>query len=282
QLLALCTFGADGLMDRIEWFDPDRDTEALARFDELTTPRVPAQIVPRRVRANAATVNSARVDAAIAARDVDALAALFADDLTVDPNVTGVVFDRQGAVATCRPLMGARDPKCHGEPMATLGDSLALLRMSISAAASVGRTFDVGIYEKEEIHLIEIDTQGRRRRDEAFAVDRLGDAYVRLYERYAELLPDRPPRARAAAPARARAAATARSVALSLRPFDLDRLAETFAPGIEVVDHRILGSWSARGAEEFLRHWRSWLDLADDHAVRDDDILALEPDAFLV
>jgi hypothetical protein len=40
-------------MDRIEWFDPDRDTEALARFDELTAPWAPAHIVPRRVRANA-------------------------------------------------------------------------------------------------------------------------------------------------------------------------------------------------------------------------------------
>src|SRR5262249_57148324 len=50
QLLALCTFGADGLMDRIEWFDPDRDTEALARFEQLTTPRATAPTLSPPVR----------------------------------------------------------------------------------------------------------------------------------------------------------------------------------------------------------------------------------------
>ncbi|MGH9670631.1 MAG: hypothetical protein ACRD3A_11035, partial [Terriglobales bacterium] len=58
---------------------------------------------------------------------------------------------------------------------------------------------------RTQIILIEADAQGRHRRQEAFAADRLGDAVARLYERYADLLPD--------GPARARAAATARSVA---------------------------------------------------------------------
>src|SRR5262249_30239274 len=150
--------------------------------------------------------------------------------------------------ASYRSLMGARDPKCHGEPLATLGDSLALFRMSMSASGLVGRTLDVGPYEKEDIHLVEVDAQGRRRWGEAFAVNHLGDAVAGLYERHAELLPD--------GPARTRAAAIARSVALSLRPFD-DRYAEALAPAIDVVDHRTLGTWSARGAEEWLRHWRA-------------------------
>src|SRR5262249_55099983 len=145
-------------------------------------------------------------------------------------------------------------------------------RLSVSASGTAGRTLDVGPYEKEEVDLLEVDTEGRYRSSEVFASRHLGDAVVRLYERYAELLPD--------GPARARAAAIARSTALSLRPFD-DHYAEALAPGIEQVDHRILGTWSARGAEEFLRHWRSWLDLAD-VAQCDDDILALEPDALLV
>src|SRR5262245_64771219 len=106
--------------------------------------------------------------------------------------------------------MGARDPKCHGEPLATLGDLLALCLMSISASGVCGRTVDVGPYETDEIHLIEVDAQGRRAAGEVFAVDRLGDAVVRLYERYADLLPD--------GPARTRAAATARSAAALLEP----------------------------------------------------------------
>src|SRR5262249_24501114 len=78
-----------------------------------------------------------------------------------------------------------------------------------------------------------------------------------------------------------RAAATARSAALTLRR-DFDSYAETFAPAIAVVDHRTLGTWSASGAEEFRQHWHAFFDLADVALPRDDDILALQPDALLV
>src|SRR6185369_8241707 len=108
---------------------------------------------------------------------------------------------------------------------------------------------DVGAYRRDEIDVIEVDAQGRRRRSEAFAPDQLGDAVVRLYERYADLLPD--------GPARTRAAATARTVAAMGRAPDLDRLAAAFAPGIEAVDHRILGTYSASGAQAVLKGYRA-------------------------
>jgi class 3 adenylate cyclase/tetratricopeptide (TPR) repeat protein len=275
-LLALCIFGADGRHARIEWFDPEREAEALARFDELTAPRAPARVVRRRVRANAATEHGARLDAAVAARDVDALAALFADHVKVDDHTTGIAYDydHERGSASYRSLMRARDPKCRHESLATLGDSLALFRLSLSASGMVGRTLDVGPYEKVEIHVIEVDAQGRGQSAEIFAIDHLGDAIVRLYERFAELLPD--------GPARTRIMGIARSVALTLHPFAPDRYGETIEPAIEVVDHRTLGTWSARGAEEFLRHMRAMFDLAEDAAVRYDDVLALQSDAFLV
>src|SRR5262249_7170752 len=125
--------------------------------------------------------------------------------------------------------------------------------------------------------LIEVDAQGRCRWGEVFASDHLGDAIVRLYQRYAELLPD--------GPARDHAAAIARSVAAIMGPYDTDHFdayARAFAPGIESVDHRILGTWFAYGADAALRNLRSVIDLADDMAVRDDDVLALRADAFLV
>src|SRR5438093_5990715 len=124
----------------------------------------------------------------------------------------------------------------------------------MSASGFVGGTFDVGAYEREQIALNEVDAHGRRRRAELFATDRLGDAVARLYERYAELLPD--------GPARARAAATARSVAAMEGPIDLDRYAALVAPTSENVDHRILGTWSARGAEALRQNMRSIFDLA--------------------
>src|SRR5262249_22780082 len=118
--------------------------------------------------------------------------------------------------------------------------------------------------------LIEVDAQGRCRWGEVFASDHLGDAIVRLYQRYAELLPD--------GPARDHAAAIARSVAAIMGPYDTDHFdayARAFAPGIESVDHRILGTWLAHGAAAALQNLRSVLDLADDMGLRDDDVLAL-------
>src|SRR5262249_20483374 len=271
------------LVARHEVFALGHEAEALARFDELTASPSPARFAApfrpakksiRRVRSNAATANAARVEAAIAVRDFDAIAACLADPCDVIDHPNGATYDREGALAAWRALPSVQDATYREEPLATLGDSLALCRQYASAPGLTGKRLDVGAYEIEQLALIEVDAEGRRRRGELFTSNHLGDAVVRLYERYAELLPD--------GPARIRAAAIAHSAALSLRPFDLDRIAETSAPGIEVVDHRTLGSWSARGAEEFLRHWHALLDLADVAPPRDDDVLAVEPDAFLV
>src|SRR5262249_7020572 len=54
------------------------------------------------------------------------------------------------------------------------------------------------------------------------------------------------------------------------------------APGIECVDHRVLGTWFAHGAEELLRNLRALFDVAADVTLRADDVLALQADAFLV
>jgi hypothetical protein len=271
----LWVFGADGLAARNEMFASNRDDEALARFDELTT--APSQTVTkreRRVRANAATANVVRFDAAMAAQDADALSTLVADEYETVEHTLGVTYDRQGMLFSLRSLWSAEAPASRHELLATLGDSLALCRWSRSASGFAGDTFDVGPFEGEQIALIEVDAQGRRRRTEMFAADRLGDAIARLYERYAELLP--------AGPARTRAAVTARYFAAATGPIDLDRYAAALAPAIEAVDHRILGTWSARGAEALLEGIRSVFAVAIDPANRDDEVLRLQPDACLV
>ena len=38
QFLILWVFGAHGLLTCVEWFDADREEEALARFDEIVDP----------------------------------------------------------------------------------------------------------------------------------------------------------------------------------------------------------------------------------------------------
>ena len=115
---------------------------------------------------------------------------------------------------------------------------------------------------------------GRRRRFEEFAGDHLGDAIARLYERYADLLPE--------GPARTRATATARSVAAHMAPFDFERLATTFAADVEVVDHRTVGFGTLHGAERLRRALQAFLDLIDGFAWRTVDVLALEAEAFLL
>src|SRR5207249_3026973 len=191
------------------------------------------------VCANAAAAASARLEAATAARDADALPAIFAERLEVVDHTTGATFDRQGLIATWRSGLRAQGLTYRQEHLATLGDSLALRRSSTSASRFAGRTFDVGAYESASIVLAEADAQGRLERQEIFAADRLGDAVARLYERYADRLPD--------GPARTRAAATARSVATILKPLQIDSVSAILAPDVEFADHQTLGLGSSRG-----------------------------------
>jgi ketosteroid isomerase-like protein len=195
------------------------------------------------------------------------------DVLTVD-HAHGVTYDRQGLLATFRSLLRAQDPTHRYDALATLGDSLALFRVSTSGSAYAGRKLDVGAYEREEIVLIEVDAEGRRRRSESFAPDHLGDAVAQLYERFADLLPH--------GPGRTRADATARTVAVALGPYDTDRYATALAPAIAYVDHRTHGVGSLTGAQAALQWGRSLLEVAEDVTNRVDDVLALRPDGFVL
>jgi ketosteroid isomerase-like protein len=269
----LWLFDADGLQARNEMFDPDRDAEALARFDELVAePSAPRPV--RRVRPNAATANAARIDAAIASRDLDAAAAEIAEETESIDHTTGASYGRSGVLDAHRRQLRTQDLALRREDLATLGDSLALYRRSFSGSGIAGRNFDVGAFEVELFFLAQVDSQGRRERCEIFPADHLGDAIARLYERYAELLPD--------GPERERAAATARSVAAVQGPVDLDRIAKALAPSVESADHRILGTWAACGKEALLEHFRALIELTEDPVLRDDDVLALTSGACLV
>src|SRR5262249_18276092 len=157
----LRVFGPDGRVSRVEFFDADREDEALARFDALTAPRATADGVvrKRRVRPNLATANAARFDAVIAARDTEALPALFAAAGQFIERPTGGVYDRDGVLFSLRSLMRARDPVCRHEPLATLGDVLTLCRVSVSASGLESARYDVGAYETVHLEVIEVDPQ---------------------------------------------------------------------------------------------------------------------------
>src|SRR5262249_57679336 len=43
-----------------------------------------------------------------------------------------------------------------------------------------------------------------------------------------------------------------------------------------------LGTWSGRGADVFLQHFRALFEIADDLAMREDEILGLQPNVLLM
>src|SRR5262249_11447880 len=105
--------------------------------------------------------------------------------------------------------------------------------------------------------------------------DRLADAVVRLYERYAELQP--------AGPARVRTAATARSVAAHVGPLDFDRMVSVIAPDANHHDHRtLIGVGLMRGLQGFRDALGALFGAADAITNRVGDILRLRPDAALL
>ena len=240
---------------------------------------VPVRLMHRRVQANAATANATRLDAAAAARDADVFLSLLADGAEGVHHPTGTAYRERDALDGYRGLLRAVNLTFVHEPLATLGDSLALCRASVSfsalapSSALADEDTPFGAVENESIVLIEVDAQGRRLRSEFFATNRLGDAVARLYERYADLLPD--------GPARVRAAATARSVGALLGPPSLDSYATAFVPDHEFVDHRVLGFGSAGGADAVLHGFRLLFESSTDIVVTIDDIVGLCPDALL-
>ena len=269
-LLLLGTFGSEGLVTRIEWFDPSRDAEALARFDELTAE---PKGVERRVRPNAATANAARFDAAVAARDAGAFGRLLADRVESIDHTTGLEYDREGAIDYWRSLLGSEDLAFRNEPLATLGDSLALCAVSVSSSRTVSRGVDVGAIDWRNLVLVEVDAEGRRCRAEVFPPARLGDAISRLYERYAELLPE--------GPMRAHAAATARSVESLGGLLTPDLVAGNVDPGVELVDHRPAGFGALHGAQALTRAIATAFEVADGLSERCAEVLAALPDTLL-
>ncbi len=216
----------------------------------------------------------ARLYAHLAARDFDAVAKDSREDMESVDHPSGSSYGREAIVASLRRFFRSRDPHYEAEPLATLGDFLVLARRHTSASGGGGGRFDVGAYENDALELFEVDASGKTSRTEVFAADKLGAAVARLYERHAELLPE--------GHERERAAATARSLAGWNGPIDADRLATTVTPSMEMVDHRNLGTWSTRGAAEFLDHTRLQTELAIGFTGRTDGVLALAPDALLV
>ena len=234
--------------------------------------RVPA--ARRDVRSNAATAMQAIFDAALAAGDFEAFAAEIGPDFEEISHPTGATYGREVMLRSVESFLRLPDATARHELLATLADRLWLLRRWMGASAAGRTSFDVGEFEKEEIGVHEVDEYGLALHNETFAADRLGNALVRLYERYGEMLPE--------GTGRTRFAGIARSLAAFNGPVDLDRLRAAYDPSFQNCDRRVFGTWSVGDAEEMLLHFRLQLDLAPDFAGRFEDVFAANADALVV
>src|SRR5262249_36494684 len=158
------------------------------------------------------------------ARNEASLLALHAENAVVVHHPTGAEWDRAGMIATAHLAWRAKSYSYRVEPVATLGDSIGLCQRAIFTTGLDWGRAEVGPTETEDLLVVDVDASGRLARADNFAVDHLGDAIARLYERFAEMLPD--------GAERKRAAAIARSVGVIVHEIP-DRW--PFAPEIEVV-----------------------------------------------
>lgn len=155
QVLLLAKSGAEGPVDYAELIEAERESEALARFDDLVT--ASAREPSAQPFGNAATRAVERGAAALAARDWDAFAALMAPgfrhfDRT---RIAQLETDGQAWLASFRRMveMTSEPPACMA--LATRGERLALMAMVWRGADADTRESEI-----EWRLIIEVNSRG--------------------------------------------------------------------------------------------------------------------------
>jgi hypothetical protein len=253
--LILWVFGPDGLQIRGEYFDADREAEALARFDELTT-------ASRAVRVeNAATRVEDRGLDAWRAGDWERFAALLppGSRLIERRRMILLEYDRARFLETFRPMFEMTSSITF-EVLATRGDRLALSRTTW-----IGTDRERGPSEIEFLRLLEIGGDDELASLITFDPEDLDAAYAELDARHA---------AGEAAPY-ARDAEALQRFARAGAARDWDEWATVFAPDFVLEDHRQLGWGTLHSRDEYLGYVRALVDLSPDVTVRFDHVLAV-------
>lgn len=226
----------------------------------------------RRVVPNLADATREKSRQALADRDWTGVSALLADGYQAVDHAAGTTYGADELVESLRLLYQGEDPCYTAEVLATLGPHLSLVREHHGARALADGRLDVAEFAHEAIRFSEVDDEGRYARSESFPVDRLGDAVVRMYERYGERAAD--------GRERERAMGTARSIRSFTGAIGVDDLRERTARECQVVDHRVLGTWSG-DSQAVGDHLEGLAQLASDVHVRDEDVLGLGPSVLL-
>jgi len=264
-------FRVDGLIHRWDTFEPEDIAAVRAHLDaRLPAKRAPLLPVRPRVRPNAATRNIASFAAAFSANSIDASADLYAADVVNVHHATGISFDKDSMVESWRTFGVAANPSCESEALASFGETLCLARQVVRMEGITrDDSVSTGPIEHEMFLVIEVNEQGRRRRNELFTMDHLEDAIARLYELRAETLPEGSDRDRAEATAR-----TVRRLLVEINT-DRTRVEPIFGPGVVYQDHRLTGVGKLVGAAVVLESFRALQELTTEMVRRYEGILHL-------
>ncbi|HXC51516.1 MAG TPA: adenylate/guanylate cyclase domain-containing protein, partial [Candidatus Limnocylindrales bacterium] len=187
----------------------------------------------RRLPRNFAIQNRHRLATVIASRDVQAIETVFRQDVEIIDHPHGRSYGYASMHERIRLMIAESvDSKWSYESLTPLGESLAVCRLCITTTGSSVDTASIGATDVAYVQVVEADNMGRARRVEIFAEDKLGEALVRLYERYAGQQPE--------GPARASAAQVARSIAAYDGRFDPGRVEKELSTSFRLIDHRSL------------------------------------------
>lgn len=171
--IAMLTVGG-GLLDRGELFDEADLDAALARFEELNRPA-------RRLQ-NAASRLYEQFKACYAARDMEAAAEMFADDVcTEDRRRVVNAGPRQGKDAVIAEISATADLDIDltTEVIATRGENLVLSRVQIAGPDRGPDRFHVIGFD-----ILELDADGRAVAHIVFDLDDIDAAFNELDARY--------------------------------------------------------------------------------------------------
>lgn len=229
----------------------------------------------RHVPENAATRLCTVFASAIAARDVEMLLGLLADDFEFEDRPTGTRYGRREFETTWRSILAAEHIDYEPQILGSLGESIALYRHVFVVDGFRGSTFrDAGRSEYDDIAVVEADTGGKCKRMEVFGAARLGEAVACIYERHALGFPP--------GSERDRSMACARVFRAHEGPIVPERIRAALDPAHRCVDHRVFGTWNTQNADELVNHYRAKLELAPDFSGRVEDVLALDPQSALL
>ncbi len=254
--------------------DDDKADEARARFAELTTD-VPPASSKRLIQPNLASESTKRAVQEMAAKNWDAVRARLHDDLVEIDHSTGASMGPDDLISSLQLLFYGDQPSYQFEPLATLGPHLLLGLRHIRSSGAKGKHFDVGEYAHTSVTLTESDDESRMRYAEVFAENKLGEAMVRMHERYAGSLPEGPLRQQAL-----NRVETLRAVCGAL---DVDRMAQYIAADVQHFDHRLAGVGELSGAAAMVNSLRVMIHEMSEHtAGQIIDVRAYTPDTSLL